>query len=154
MADLKRGFRTVVNAIRTGKGVGIGRLTRVRFISGKTGEATMTLPLDPAMLEAAYEFLRATPPFRHWRLPAGDAIEFQVIASPGLRGRCVDNGDHQTIAISLRTIGHTHSLMMAMAHEMIHVRDNLAGIRAHHGASFRRSAAVVCRYHGFDPKLF
>ena len=28
-------------------------------LGGKTGEATMTLPLDPAMLEAAYEFLTA-----------------------------------------------------------------------------------------------
>jgi len=114
----------------------------------------MTLPLDPAMLGAAYEFLRATPPFRRWKLPPGEAIEFHVTASQGLRGRCVNSGDHQTIEISLRTIGHTHSLMMAMAHEMIHVRDNLAGIRAHHGASFWRGAAQVCRYHGFDPKLF
>jgi len=114
----------------------------------------MTLPLDLAMLEAAYEFLRATPPFRRWRLPPGSAVEFHVIASQGLRGRCVDDGRHQTIAISIGTIGHTHSLMMAMAHEMIHVRDNLAGIRAHHGSSFRRSAAQVCRYHGFDPRLF
>jgi hypothetical protein len=114
----------------------------------------MTLPLDPAVLEAAYEFLRATPPFRRWKLPPGAAVEFHVIASQGLRGRCVDDGEHQTIAISAGTIGHTHSLMMAMAHEMIHVRDNLAGIRAHHGSSFRRSAAQVCRYHGFDPKLF
>jgi hypothetical protein len=114
----------------------------------------MTLPLDPAMLEAAYEYLRTTPPFRRWKLPPGEAIEFHVIANQGLRGRCVDNGAHQTIAISLGTIGHTLSLMMAMAHEMIHVRDNIAGIRAHHGASFRRGAAEVCRYHGFDPKLF
>ena len=114
----------------------------------------MTLPLDPGMLEAAYEFLRATPPFRRWKLPAGEAIEFHVIASQELRGRCTGCGRHQTIAISARTIGHTHSLMMAMAHEMVHVRDNLSGIRAHHGSAFRRGAAEVCRYHGFDPKLF
>lgn len=114
----------------------------------------MTLPLDPAMLEAAYEYLRATPPFRRWKLPPGEEIEFHVIASQGLRGRCVGDRQDHSIAISAGTIGHTLSLMMAMAHEMIHVRDNLAGIRAHHGSSFRRGAVQVCRYHGFDPKLF
>ena len=114
----------------------------------------MTLPLDPAMLEAAYEYLRATPPFRRWKLPPGEQIEFHVIASRALRGRCVGRGQAHSIAISAGTIGHTDSLMMAMAHEMIHVRDNLAGVRAHHGASFARGAAQVCRFHGFDPKLF
>ena len=38
----------------------------------------MTLPLTPAVLAAAYEYLRATSPFKGWRLPHCDEVEFSV----------------------------------------------------------------------------
>ena len=38
----------------------------------------MALRLTPEILEGAYEFLRATPPFRGWRLPHADEVEFVV----------------------------------------------------------------------------
>jgi len=34
----------------------------------------MTLPLTPATLTAAYEFLRTTPPFKGWKLPHADEV--------------------------------------------------------------------------------
>jgi hypothetical protein len=44
-----------------------------------------------------------------------------------------------------------------MAHEMVHLHESQVGTGANgtlHGASFYRVAAQVCRFHGFDPKLF
>ena len=119
----------------------------------------MSLPLTPEILEAAYEFLRATPPFKGWKLPIGEEVEFAVIA---LRDR---EGDHTTyigttdhvIRVSSKRIGHTHSLIVVMAHEMIHARQAItkkftSGVE--HNADFRRLAATVCKLHGFDPKTF
>ena len=119
----------------------------------------MSLPLTPAILEAAYEFLRACPPFRAWKLPHADEIEFHVIQ---LKDR---EGDHTTycgtdqhvIRISAKRIGHTDSLIVVMAHEMIHARQAITKTTTRgsmHNADFRRFAASVCRTHGFDPKTF
>ena len=41
-----------------------------------------------------------------------------------------------------------------MAHEMVHAKCDAEGVRAEHGAEFKRRAALVCKYHGFDPKTF
>lgn len=119
----------------------------------------MSLPLTPAILEAAYEFLRSCPPFNRWKLPCGEEVEFCVIL---LKDR---EGDHTTykgttdhvIRVSSKRIGHTHSLVVVMAHEMIHARQAVtktytAGVE--HNAEFRRLAAGVCKLHGFDPKTF
>ena len=38
----------------------------------------MTLSLTPDLLAAAYDFLRATPPFKAWRLPESDDIAHTV----------------------------------------------------------------------------
>src|SRR5690349_18038866 len=39
---------------------------------------SMSLRLTPDIIEGAYEFLRMTPPFRGWRLPPADEVEFVV----------------------------------------------------------------------------
>ncbi len=119
----------------------------------------MSLPLTPEILEAAYEFLRNTPPFKGWKLPVGDEVEFTVTL---LRDR---EGDHTTyrgtsdhvIRVSSNKIGHTASLVVVMAHEMIHAKQAVAKTftaNAEHNAEFRRLAKSVCKLHGFDPKTF
>ena len=116
----------------------------------------MTLPLTPHMLEAAYEYLRTTPPFSGWRLPHADAVEFHVIRTPAVCGWHIA-GETPTIAISTGRIGWTQALMETMAHEMIHLfqaRRRSETPRTEHNAEFVRLAARVCDYHGFDPKLF
>jgi hypothetical protein len=41
---------------------------------------------------------------------------------------------------------------------MIHLHEDMIGIlyktKAEHSGYFRRRAASVCKFHGFDPKLF
>ena len=119
----------------------------------------MSLPLTPALLRAAYEYLRATPPFRGWGMPTGSAVKFQVLRTKDR------HGDHygfvgqpgHVIRISAGRIGRTHSLMEVMAHEMIHARQQerkTYTANTQHNAEFHKLAAVVCKVHGFEPKLF
>src|SRR6185437_13045307 len=87
------------------------------------GVPTMGLPLTPALIAGAYEFLRLTPPFKGWKLPPAGEIEFvvsrhrnHVAYHRGLRRK---TRAHE-IGISEVCVGHTDTLLRAMAHEMIH----------------------------------
>lgn len=114
----------------------------------------MTLRLDPAMLEAGYEFLRTTPPFRAWKLPHADEIAFHIIRSKDRAGDFDIAGGVPTIRVSESCIGHTGSLLALLAHEMIHLRQHMIGDRTVHGAKFQAMARRCCAAHGFDPKTF
>lgn len=116
----------------------------------------MTLPLTPDMLHGAYEYLRTTPPFRGWKLPEADEIEFRVITSRDQGWYDRKDGQH-IIAISARRVGHSIRLLTVKAHEMIHLYQRIGGTETantEHNAEFRRLANQACRYHGFDPKEF
>jgi hypothetical protein len=114
----------------------------------------MTLPLTPDLLRASYNFLRATPPFKSWGLPPGEGVKFRVTRSRKTQGdHLLLNGAH-TIRVSCVKVGYTASLLALMAHEMVHVVCDREGVRSEHGASFKKRAATVCRYHGFDPAEF
>jgi predicted SprT family Zn-dependent metalloprotease len=108
--------------------------------------------ITPDILHAAYEYLRACPPFKRWKLPHADVIEFHVIRHQSTAGRCHKNP--LRIDISHELIKRTHSLMETMAHEMIHLYLDRLGVRSEHGADFKRCAALVCKHHGFDVALF
>lgn len=120
----------------------------------------MTLPLSREMLSAMYDYLRATPPFSRWKLPESGDVVFCVVRDPARLGFYRrDRLGRPEIGISTRGIGHTNNLANTMAHEMIHLYEDavlgtLYKTKAEHSATFRRKAAQVCKYHGFDPKLF
>lgn len=113
--------------------------------------------LTPSIIEAAYDFLSATPPFNRWSLPPGDEIGFHVGADPRLYGWYVRKGNQHIIGVSVRLVSHTNTLLRTTAHEMVHLRQALRKSEtAHteHNAEFIRLAARVCAAHGFDPKEF
>ena len=116
----------------------------------------MTLRLTPAMLEAAYEYLRSTPPFRGWRLPHADDVEFRITDAIDYMGLWEKNGVQHRISVSDRRVGHTKTLMVVMAHEMVHIRQDRDGTDKgpDHNDAFRKHARRICRVHGFDPKEF
>ena len=114
----------------------------------------MTLPLTPDLLRASYDFLRETPPFKRWGLPPGESVTFKVTRSVKTQGDHLLHDGKHTIRASSRKVGHTASLVALMAHEMVHVVCDREGVRSEHGAPFRKRAAAVCRYHGFDPAEF
>jgi len=115
--------------------------------------ASVGLHLTPPILEAAYELLRATLPFRRWKLPPGEEVAFKVTLTSSYSGATTIAGGFR-IELSAHRHGRLSHVITTMAHEMIHVYEGLHGVRSHHGAGFMRAAMLVCRYHGFDPKQF
>ncbi len=118
------------------------------------------LHLTPEALENAYEYLRATPPFRRMNLPHADELMFRVMGARDrfghFKGRIKDNSDLNEIGLSQAKVRSTDVLMATMAHEMIHLYQHEKGrcTRGVHNAQFRHIAARVCRIHGFDPETF
>lgn len=117
----------------------------------------MTLPLDPEMLAAAYDYLCTTPPFREWNMPHSEDVKFVVVKSKTDAGwHKIENGV-DIIGVSSANIGRTLSLMELLAHEMVHVHQRAVGTetpQVKHNRAFNMMAAQVCKFHGFDPKLF
>lgn len=112
------------------------------------------LHLTPEILRAVYDYLRATPPFNRWKLPAADNVEMHIVRTRNYQGQCIIDGTRHIIQISTGKICRTQALIEVMAHEMVHLHCGRSGIKPHHGLEWRRFARSVCEYYGFDPKLF
>lgn len=119
--------------------------------------AGMTLHVTPEIIERCYDFLRAIPPFKAWRLPPADEVEFGVtlhhdreadhdVAGP-VRGR------QHSMRVSDYHVNTVDALVQAVAHEMIHAKQMSAhaGKRGHN-AEFKRLAAKVATLGGWDWK--
>lgn len=118
----------------------------------------MTLHLTPDVLSAGYDFLRTTPPFKSWKLPPSAEVTFVVSVAEGEHGdyKLTKSGE-DIISLSSKTIGHTVSLFAVLAHEMVHMKmahDGTINEKNFHCKRFQRLAKSVCKYHGFDPKVF
>lgn len=120
--------------------------------------------LTPEILVRAYELLRATPPFKRWKLPEPDDIEFRVSASRDHYGLCNVNPPQRPgrdgpefIEISTHFCRTMQDVIETMAHEMVHFHAYAGGARAgsiNHGPKFKALARQVCKYHGFDISKF
>ena len=65
--------------------------------------------------------------------------------------------DHHVIEISENTVGHFDTLARVMAHEMVHMAQDIhrtATPNAEHNAEFKRISKRVCRLMGWDSKAF
>ena len=115
------------------------------------------IPLKPEHCAAAYDFLRAFPPFDKWRMPPVEAVVFRVRCLPerAYGEYIAENGVH-IITLSSLVISQPSTLLRTLAHEMIHLKQNVDGeeTKAEHNASFKRHAARVSRLHGYDPREF
>lgn len=117
----------------------------------------MALHLTPDMLEACYELLKTTPPFRGWRLPPPDDIVFKVEGYTNHYAHYeIKDGQH-VISVSTEGAAQLPTLLSTIAHEMIHLYQAIHckdPADTEHNEEFFRIANNVCRKHGFDPKLF
>ena len=115
----------------------------------------MTLHLTPEILVQAYELLRATPPFKRWKLPHADEVEFRVTQSKDHSGSYQYAGKH-IIRISALHHKQLPPLIVTLAHEMCHMHQHLTAPTdtAHHGWRFKKYAALACRHHGIVPETF
>jgi hypothetical protein len=124
------------------------------------------MELTPDVLRAAYNYLSETEPFNKWNMPDAEDIVFKVVNKGARNNRmqgCVHTTIHSgdrcefVIDISERHHYHTVSLMLTMAHEMIHVHQRHNCInrgKNSHDAAFKKYALEVCAAHGFDPGQF
>jgi len=121
----------------------------------------MTLPISIEMIAAAYEYFRTTPPYSRWNLPDSEDVIFKVVKDPHLeawhnaKGR--GKSRKQIVAVSEASVGHTISLMGAVAYEMLHLHQDITKQSTpgtEHNAAFKKDAAKICRVHGFDEKRF
>ncbi len=94
------------------------------------------------------------PPFDKWPLPPRDAVCFEVKHRRDVYGEFWP--EPPTILISSVHTGQFESLCRVMAHEMIHLVQELAkeATGAQHNAAFRRRSRQVCKVFGWDNKAF
>lgn len=115
------------------------------------------LHITPDMVELTYELLRATPPFKGWKLPHADEIEFHIAPMKGRDQADYHwNGRRHVIRVNPRKHHTLAALITTMAHEMIHMHEKLTCERwdVHHGRIFRKHATQVCRLHVLDRGQF
>lgn len=118
--------------------------------------------ITPDIVEAGYELLRKTPPFRGWKLPDGDDVFFSAVPIKGARGGCQGehwfDGKNHHVRVNPRRHKTLGSMLMTLGHEMVHMREAELALRTDvfHGAQFQRMADQVCspRNHGFDRGQF
>lgn|SRR3990167_2144631 len=117
----------------------------------------VSLQLTPERCAAIYECLRAFPPFGTWKLPPSDEVEFRTTR------RLDCEAEHQAftdgaqrIMVSIAKIGQWHRACVAVAHEMVHLSQDLAGTanKYQHNADFVARWRLVSRQFGFDPKEY
>lgn len=113
------------------------------------------IPLKPEHCAAAYDFLRAFPPFDKWRLPPAEAVEFRVKHLQDTYGEYRCEGRH-VLTVSSALVSLPMTLIRVVAHEMVHLKQNMDGeeTKSQHNAAFRRHAAKIAKLHGLDPKEF
>lgn len=117
----------------------------------------MSIKISVETLEATYELLRTTDPFKRWKLPHADEISFRI--SRDNRNRGEFHVDKKGIAWITANENFHHTLdelMRTVAHEMCHLHEHLYGVRQdiQHGAHFYWCAARVCKHHQFDRGAF
>ena len=115
----------------------------------------------PEIVEACYAWLRITPPFRAWKLPHPDDVEFFITAHRdraahyrGLDEAGKGRHTHPEIAVSINGVKHYWHMVEALAHELVHFHLDRIGKCDDHGPNFKRCARKVCRYFGFAERDF
>lgn len=114
----------------------------------------MTIPVTADTVKAVYTCLLAFPPFNRWRLPLPDSLTFYAVPYTSEWGEY--NAERKTLRISMAKVSTFQSLVLAVAHEMVHVREDVAGrwAKKHDNAYFKKLADQVCRTFEFDRANF
>lgn len=111
----------------------------------------MAFHLTPDVLEKMYECLRAQLPFRRWRLPPAEEVEFRANGRKDVMGEH-RGGDPHVITVSVHNNTTFVTAMMTLAHEMAHQAEDIAGKPIGHGAGFKRRVKAVAKALGVNEK--
>ncbi len=110
-------------------------------------------------LRGLYALLLTFPPFDRWGLPKAESVKFETTASNEMWAVYYSEGGRHTISFSTTRLWSMQLLVSTMAHEMAHLKQELAGRLPHeegkhHNAYFHKLAQRVCEKLGFDREDF
>ena len=112
----------------------------------------MPFSLTPHHLVAMYELCRALFP-RNWRLPPGEEVEFRASPRTDVCGKWNGSDPHVIIvSYSHHTNKDFLAALYSMAHEAVHLVEDIAGKPPGHGAGFKRRIKIVARVLGCHEK--
>jgi hypothetical protein len=115
------------------------------------------ISLTPLRLCAIYTCLKDFPPFNRWGLPDADSVEFRTTLRKDRHGDfTADTKEAHRIMLSLPKHHHFDSAVKTMAHEMVHLSQEIAKTdsQTEHNADFMNRAKQVCKNFGFDEGQF
>ena len=115
------------------------------------------LKVNEDRVRESYLYLRGLSPFSKWDLPPAGACEFGLVRGSH-HADYLKDGKH-VIRVNPDTHIRLEDLLMSVAHEMVHQRQQLVGRLPRnpdrsHNAEFRRLAKQVCAELGFDLQKF
>lgn len=114
----------------------------------------MTIPVTADTVKAVYTCLLSFPPFCRWNLPSPDKLTFDAVPYTSEWGEY--HKEKKRLRVSTAKVSTFQNLVLAVAHEMVHVKEDVAGkwSQKHDNAYFKRLAGQVCRTFEFDEKNF
>lgn len=114
----------------------------------------MPIKLTTEMMAHCYDMLAATPIMGKWNLPPSEDIKFKLIKKTDRFAHHTVIGGVHHIAVSIKFVGTFQTLIATMAHEMIHVHQDQAGLPRNDGKGFQKIADRVCKELEFDRLIF
>ena len=112
------------------------------------------IPITPETVRATYTYLLSFPPFNRWRLPPAKKLTFYVTDFTGEWAEY--NHEKHTLRVSTVNVATYDALIRVVAHELIHVREHVAGkwTVKHDSAFFKESKRMILKHFAFDPLTF
>jgi len=112
--------------------------------------------ITPNQVAACYEMLRAFPPFSKWKLPEAESVAFHTRQLRNCHGVYQWDGKTHNITISTALVDSHASLVDTVAHEMIHLYQELRGTvtKTMHNPEFHQLSRRVCNLFMYDKKRF
>lgn len=106
--------------------------------------------LTPEIMRQCYGLLRVTLPFRRWKLPHPRDVEFYALPMRDAQGHCLPFTDG-SFRVTVDPSRHhaIPSVLLTLAHEMCHMRQELLKRSTKHGPFFQKLADQVCRHHTY-----
>lgn len=114
--------------------------------------------ITPEACAACYEMLRHFRPFKGWKLPHADEVEFRVV--PWKKDFAEMSHYVRTDELIMIVSSHPDKhpvldeLTQSIAHEMVHFRQHRLKINIGHGKYFKRMANIICKELGWNPRAF
>lgn len=114
----------------------------------------MTIPVTAETVRAVYVCLLNFPPFNRWSLPAPDKLTFDAVPYTSEWGEY--HPEKKRLRVSMAKVSTFDNLVLAVAHEMCHVKEDVSGrwAKKHDNAYFKRLAGQVCKHFLFDKANF